>query len=293
MVGSGINASNVTTGTLSGSLVGANLASSNVTTGVLLIANGGTGATTAAVAMTNLGTISRTNWLSLAPYTLTTTANSGTTADVAVTAVVGTSYLVDLNTASATKGVTFTIPTGTVAGQKIKFKLRTSNYGVFNLVQFSGFSGTNKLDQLTSSSGSVTPSSYNLMTPGEWIELIWDGVDSWQSTGNFWIKPNLGNSWAVYTSCNPTFGVPMFTKDANQIVHLRGLMKATAGGCGNPFTLPVGYRPAKYHLHTGMRENGGAFMAIRIDTYNDGTFNTLTCDTGWVSFDHISFMAGE
>ena len=53
----------------------------------------------------------------------------------------------------------------------------------------------------------------------------------------------LINDWVKYSSTLRTPGVAL---DANDVVHLRGGMRAASGNSVRPFDLPVGFRPAKF-----------------------------------------------
>jgi hypothetical protein len=61
---------------------------------------------------------------------------------------------------------------------------------------------------------------------------------------NPWRTPTLLNSWVDHASAGTTYNQRGYYKDANGIVHLRGLVKN--GTVNQPiFNLPAKYRPVK------------------------------------------------
>lgn len=115
-----------------------------------------------------------------------------------------------------------------------------------------------------------------------------------------WQTPTLGTGWANFDAGGPgNYGFPQYMKDSLGFVHLRGLAKnSTAAANTNTvnaliFTLPAGYRPAQT-----MRVMGIIADAFgEVDVKNDGTVvlagtsSVPTGGTGWVSLNHIIFLA--
>lgn len=83
------------------------------------------------------------------------------------------------------------------------------------------------------------------------VQAILDGLNNPQA----WIAPTLGGGFANNGGGAQVAG---YFKDANGIVHLRGVL-ANAAGCASGttiFTLPAGYRPSAITMR--MQFNSGA-----------------------------------
>ena len=99
-----------------------------------------------------------------------------------------------------------------------------------------------------------------------------------------WIAPTLLNSWVNY---GQVFNEAGYFKDANGVVHIRGLVK---NGTGTIFTLPSGYCPTAQHIFL-QTCNPNVWARVDVTTGGDvfvsayGTNGT----NGWVSLDGITF----
>lgn len=100
-----------------------------------------------------------------------------------------------------------------------------------------------------------------------------------------WNTPALQNGWVTYSA---TFNPPGYMKDANGIVHLRGMIRS--GTSSTLFTLPPGYRPAYRQLFaTETNPNVNA----RVDVYANGAVTSSGYDSGWLSLDGLTFEATQ
>lgn len=99
-------------------------------------------------------------------------------------------------------------------------------------------------------------------------------------------EPAYAAGWAYYGS---VFNTPGFWKDADGIVHLRGLCAGTGTTVGTTiFTLPPGYRPVLQELLVAVANNAIA----RIDVQADGQIKYAAGANGtWVSLDGMTFRA--
>lgn len=102
-----------------------------------------------------------------------------------------------------------------------------------------------------------------------------------------WTPPTLLNSWV-------NFGAPYddagFFKDANGIVHLRGLVKNGSSGSAIIFQLPAGYRPANSKLFSTI-VSGATGCEMTIDSGGDLYSPSGSASTTWTSLENISFLA--
>jgi hypothetical protein len=105
-----------------------------------------------------------------------------------------------------------------------------------------------------------------------------------------WISPTLQNSWAVYAPAASNWHTPAgYWKDANGVVHLRGMMTGGSSATAPFFTLPAGYRPAAVVLWYA---SSGSGAACRVDVQGDGqVVPVIGANTGWTSLDGINFYA--
>lgn len=114
--------------------------------------------------------------------------------------------------------------------------------------------------------------------------------DLWvDSSTPSWTAPTFQNSWTNYGSEWNTAG---YYKDANGVVHLRGLVKS--GSIGAIFTLPSGYRPTATWLFICASNSSATPPGYaRVDVNNSGvvSLNTYSANSnnGWVSLDGITF----
>jgi hypothetical protein len=96
-----------------------------------------------------------------------------------------------------------------------------------------------------------------------------------------WITPTLINNWVAYDTAR----TPKYYKDANGIVHVKGMMKSGTVG-SSAFILPVGYRPDALRMFTTNSTN--VFGLLQVD--NTGAVTALTNNT-FVYIDVILFKA--
>ncbi len=103
---------------------------------------------------------------------------------------------------------------------------------------------------------------------------------------NGWTNLSLQNSWVTYSS---TFNTPQYTKSADGIVTVKGLIKSGATANGTIIAnLPVGYRPDKKLI---LSSNANSHHA-RIDVAPNGNITIEgTGDAAFMSLDEITFLA--
>lgn len=100
-----------------------------------------------------------------------------------------------------------------------------------------------------------------------------------------WCNLTLQNSWANYGG---EFTTAQYTKASDNVVSLKGLIRAGSTGCGTIMTtLPAGYRPSKKLLFD-VRTHGGLGRA---DVNPDGTVTFCGGTNPWFSLDGINFLA--
>lgn len=112
-------------------------------------------------------------------------------------------------------------------------------------------------------------------------------------TATAWATPTLSGSVTDYGS---GFGGPRYFKDALGIVHMKGVLKATAtiGSLGTLFTLPVGFRPAETLVFQVACGIGFSNLDKRLDIETTGIayLNGTTLANGdWVSIASVSYLA--
>lgn len=101
---------------------------------------------------------------------------------------------------------------------------------------------------------------------------------------NVW--KHFGGSWARAG----------FTKDAQGVVHLKGLIHDGIVAVGTRiFNLPPGYRPSEDRVFPVLTYNGTIVKHGRVDVRINGDVNTGLQDnnlsTTWVTLEGISFVA--
>lgn len=100
----------------------------------------------------------------------------------------------------------------------------------------------------------------------------------------------LANGWVNFDSTGTSYPKASYTKAADGIVTLKGLLKSgTSSGSVPIVQLPAGYRP-KEKLLMHVITNGGYG---RVDIAADGKVYGVTTNAGWLSFDGISFMGDQ
>ncbi len=105
------------------------------------------------------------------------------------------------------------------------------------------------------------------------------------ATYNGWSNLTLQNSWAAY---GDSFATPQYTKAADGIVTLKGLIRSGTMTAGTIITtLPAGYRPSAELLITCVSVN--AYGRINIDS--SGNVKFYAGSNSWLSLDNITFYA--
>jgi len=106
--------------------------------------------------------------------------------------------------------------------------------------------------------------------------------EAWHEIGSA-NEPSFENGWVNYGTVDDS---AKFMKDSLGFVHVIGLVRGGPVGVGNDkrvFTLPVGYRPAKY-LHFATTANA-MFAEMRID--GDGSVQPEVGSSVWYSLNAI------
>ncbi len=103
----------------------------------------------------------------------------------------------------------------------------------------------------------------------------------------------LLNGWLDFGS---TWAKVAFAKDAQGVVHLKGLARSGVTASGTIiFPLPVGYRPGESRICLAYCSNGVTQRECRIDIHPDGDVQVggqgSTVDNSWLSLEGISFVA--
>ena len=105
-----------------------------------------------------------------------------------------------------------------------------------------------------------------------------------------WHDMILENSWVLYSA---SYFTPSYCKDVNGFVHLRGLVKNGSSQTADITSLPVGYRPSKIEILTGMTY-GGDQCRVQIEV--DGDIHGVSAAVGdggmatnWVSLSGLIF----
>ncbi len=102
-----------------------------------------------------------------------------------------------------------------------------------------------------------------------------------------WQNLTMANSWVAYGG---NFATPQYTKGADGLVSLKGLIKAGTATSGTVMaTLPSGFRPSATILYAGY--STGAYARIDINSSGDILFRTGS--NSWLSLDGITFYADQ
>lgn len=111
-------------------------------------------------------------------------------------------------------------------------------------------------------------------------------------TATAWATPTL----ASVVDYGSGFGGPRYFKDALGIVHMKGVLKATATitSLGTLFTLPVGFRPAETLVFQVACGIGFSNLDKRLDIETTGLAylnGTTLAVNDWVSIASVSYLA--
>lgn len=108
------------------------------------------------------------------------------------------------------------------------------------------------------------------------------------NSGVNWTTMTLANSWVVYSG---SYSTPQYTKTSDNVVQLKGLIRAGTTTAGTTLTtLPAGFRPKERILYTNATY--GTYMRLDIQTNGVITFQT-TANSGWISLDNVLFVAEQ
>lgn len=163
-------------------------------------------------------------------FTITVDANL-TVANVTPNNVAGIISVADLRTTNPTVRGSSAGGGHTIQDEGVSLAARTNLNFVGAGVTVTDDSANNQTDVTIPGGGSTTP-------------------EAWHEVGAAG-EPTFQNGWLNYDG-GTTFDTAGFYKDPQGRVHLKGLVKGgtvAAGATGTVFTLPAGYRPAKYNIY--------------------------------------------
>ena len=101
-----------------------------------------------------------------------------------------------------------------------------------------------------------------------------------------WIGLSKKNGWGNYGGA---FATPSYMKDANNVVHLRGMTDGGTKTSGVVLaTLPLGYRPEQVEIFTGSAYGGTGHVQIYVNSSGDVSVSNVPA--GWISLSGISFL---
>jgi hypothetical protein len=107
-------------------------------------------------------------------------------------------------------------------------------------------------------------------------------------TFNSWTNLPLTSGWIAFDAAN--YSPPTYTKSADGIVTVRGLIKNGAYSTGSLIaTLPPGYRPAERQIYTCTANGSWS----RVDVLPNGDMQIRAAYNGWISLDSITFIAEQ
>ncbi len=123
------------------------------------------------------------------------------------------------------------------------------------------------------------------------------GSNAWLSLNNTYLASNSGASWTTMTLANSwvvysgSYSTPQYTKQSDNVVQLKGLIRAGTTTSGTTLTtLPAGYRPKERILYT--TATFGTYM--RLDILPTGVVSIQsTANSGWISLDNVTFIAEQ
>ncbi|WP_439412700.1 hypothetical protein [Enterobacter ludwigii] len=102
-----------------------------------------------------------------------------------------------------------------------------------------------------------------------------------------WIEPTLINGATVYP--DTAFRRPSYSRTADGLVILSGLIRITSSTGSAAFILPVGYRPSKMLIFS-CTTGGGNVLEVRVTT--TGVLSPMAA-VDWVSLEGIRFIAEQ
>jgi hypothetical protein len=105
-----------------------------------------------------------------------------------------------------------------------------------------------------------------------------------------WTAMTLGAGWVSYDG-GTTFTTPAYTKGADNIVRLKGLIKGGTTTNGIViYTLPTGYRPSQRTL---LAADCNPSVWCRVDVLTNGNIELYLSNSGWTSLDNVTFLAEQ
>lgn len=102
-----------------------------------------------------------------------------------------------------------------------------------------------------------------------------------------WIEPTLINGATVYP--DTAFRRPSYSRTADGLVSMSGLIRITSSTGSAAFILPVGYRPSKMLIFS-CTTGGGNVLEVRVT--NTGALSPMAA-VDWVSLEGIRFIAEQ
>ena len=117
-------------------------------------------------------------------------------------------------------------------------------------------------------------------------------INSLSYPGSFagWNTLSLQSGWAWYDAGGGQFSTPSYTKAADDLVTLKGLVRSGSTGSGTVIAnLPAGYRPKERVLTVNVTNS----VVGRVDIMPNGDVLFMTGSNAWFSLDAISFIAEQ
>lgn len=120
---------------------------------------------------------------------------------------------------------------------------------------------------------------------------------NWQSFTTTAGNPNdnqLGNGWVYYDNNGSVNATPQFTKGADGIVTLKGIIKNGTTTSGTYIgKLPAGYRPLVREMFALTSGSTSPHGLARIDVDSNGYIIARLVNSTWTSLDGIHFLAAQ
>lgn len=156
--------------------------------------------------------------------------------------------------------------------------------------QFLLFSGKSDLATGGFNTFGVNPTGTAIVARGTSSAYLNTNTMYYPSTYAGWTDLTLKGGWAAFSLVNGTYAWPQYTKSADGIVTIKGLIKSGTVTSGTVIaTLPPGYRPAAT-LVFAVSQN---YDFGRIDILSNGDIVTRAVSATWTSMDQISFIAEQ
>lgn len=118
-------------------------------------------------------------------------------------------------------------------------------------------------------------------TPSTSVDLYLDEHIHLAASVTGWTNVSLQSGWTY----DGTYSPGSYYKDADGVVHLRGLMRSGTMGA-IMFNLPEGMRPSRTLLKTGVSNSA----ASRFDIHSNGNVVAVSGSNGWFSLDGATFV---